>query len=108
NKFNEMIADRDQAGGGAHRARVVNRPEIDRTPFAIICINNCNTGVTERSVDREHAHCRKLKIARRAFNTESTNSKVTVLLAASWRRIANRLVHSDMTKSISSRPSCSC
>jgi hypothetical protein len=73
NEFNEPIADRDQAGGRAHRARVVDRPEIDRTRFAIICIDNGNTGVAERSVDGEHAHYRNLKIARRAFNPESVS-----------------------------------
>jgi hypothetical protein len=49
----------------------VNCSEIHRPRFAIICIDNCNPGVTERSVDREHAHDRQLKIARRAFNPES-------------------------------------
>jgi len=56
----------------------MNRPEIDRTRFAIICIDNGNTCVAERSVNREHAHCRKLKIGRRAFNPESFQGQLGI------------------------------
>jgi hypothetical protein len=73
NEFDEAIADRDEAGRGTHRTRVVNRPEIDRTRFATICIDNRNTGVPKRSVNGEYAHYRNLKIARRAFNCESVS-----------------------------------
>jgi hypothetical protein len=54
----------------------VNRPEINRTRFAIICIDNCNTSVAKRSVDGQHAHYRNLKIDRRAFNPESWRVRV--------------------------------
>src|SRR4029077_6173483 len=79
--FHQSIADRDQTRGRTHGTCVANRSEIERTRFAIIRIDNCNTGVAKRSVDGEHAHYRHLKIARRVFNTESTKSQTAVLLA---------------------------
>src|SRR6266516_1606775 len=64
-----------------HRAFVVDGSEIDRLRFAVVGVDDCHSGFAQRSVDREHAHCPNVKIERRSFNTESTNSKTTVLLA---------------------------
>jgi len=49
----------------------VNGSEINRLRFAIVRVDNCDSGVAQRSVDGEHAHLRKLKIAQRVFNLES-------------------------------------
>src|SRR6266480_6498295 len=64
-----------------HRAFVVDGSEIDRLRFAVVGVDDCDTGIAQRSVDGQYAHCPNVKIERRSFNTESTNSKTTVLLA---------------------------
>ena len=56
NEFYQPIADRNQTGRGTQRAGVVDRPEINGARFAIVCIDNRDTGVAQRSVDGEHAH----------------------------------------------------
>ncbi len=56
NQFREPIANRDQTGRRAQRLRVVDRPEIKRARFAVVCIDNRDAGVAQRSVDSEYAH----------------------------------------------------
>ena len=56
--------------------------KINGLRFAVVCIDNCDTGVAQRSVDRlVRAFTEMLKSTAMRFNTESTNSKITVLLA---------------------------
>ncbi len=65
----------------------MNSPEIERAQSAIVGIDNRDAGVAQRGVDGKHTHCPSLRspLARstpKAFgvNTESTNSRATVLL----------------------------
>jgi hypothetical protein len=34
----------------------VDGSEIDRLRFAVVCVDDCDTGVAQRSVDGEYAH----------------------------------------------------
>src|SRR5207244_1647986 len=72
-------ADRHQARRGTHRTRVVNRSEIERARFTIVCIDNRDTGVAQRGVDGKHTH-NQLAIAPKARKMQPTapKSKLTI------------------------------
>src|SRR5260370_24799624 len=72
----------------AERTRIVNGSEIERARSAVVGIDNRDAGVAQRGVDGKHTHSPNLRSpftrsTPKAFevNTESTNSRATVLLA---------------------------
>jgi hypothetical protein len=56
-QFRQPIAYRDEAGRHWAVRRIVNHPEVEGLKLATsVCVDDCDTGIPERSIDRKDAH----------------------------------------------------
>src|SRR5438477_176531 len=72
NQLRQPIANRDQASRRLQRTGVMDRAKEERARFSILAVNNRDSAVTQRSINRQDAHGSMLNKAERKENAASS------------------------------------